>query len=276
MQVLVLLMVYCLANISVCFVGTIISAEPNSIECLYFGSKLSNTTPVFVCCVFVGVVHLAILGLTMNLYCYHLWLRKHNLTTLEHILKFKGSKNLNQIKPLPSTVSEQTQRNQERVVIRQELKLKSKSNSVSSKDEDLLISSEQRLRSGNGSTVTEGFSLGRPKTKHEKAEEYFRKPEKRISSKLVSESSNSLSGKESSERNIIDQNTADKNGTTESNNQETPKLLAKPLASKENELDSNHKSAQTTLAKKVQKKKLTPIFLDPTENSKTSRSKDNN
>lgn len=275
MQVLLLLMAFSLATIAVCFVGALISAQPSAADLLYFGAKLDTPLAIFVPCLFFGVLHLVVVGFALNLFCYHLWLRRHGLTTLEHILKYKGSKKLGQIRPLPPSPSEPTGRLQERVVVRQPLKLKSTA-SVSDRPDEELVLSDHRLKSQKSSTATDGLVLGRPKTKLEKAEEFFRLPERKLPSKLSSESASSLTGKESTERQLFpEQSTLRFPLSAGQPLTEKSKALAKPVAGKDGALPADpQQGEQSAVVKKVQKRRLAPLAVDTTENSKASRAKE--
>lgn len=276
MQVLKLLMCFSISTVSICLVGALISARAVSMECLYFGSELPSPLTVFVPCVFFGLLHIIVAGFAANLYCYHVWLRKHDLTTLEHILKYKGARKISQVQPLASAPSEQTNRS-DRAVFRPPLKLRSDSNSAQSKEDELILSSDKRLQSQKSmSSGSEGFLLGRPKTKLEKAEEYFRKSEKKLSSKQASESSQSMTGKESSNMSSTKEQKLDKNTNPTSIINHTPsKFLAKPIVELKAPESSSNRADQekNTGAKKVSKRKLPPLNSEITENSKNSPSK---
>lgn len=276
MQVLKLLLCFCAASISICAVAAIISRGAAQVDCFYFGKRLDSNLVVFVPCVFLAVLHLLIMGFGSNLLCYHMWLRRNNLTTLEHVLKYKGSRKLGQIKPLTSNQSEQTLRGPERVISREPLKLRSSMSSVRSKDDKSGLPSEklllQKQKSGCSS---DAFLLGRPKTKFEKAEEYFKKSDKKTPSKLVSESSNSLSVKESEDRLPIGDNVeVNSNSLGSRQTNVVPRMLAKPVALKDAiNMDAQTANDKITVVKKVAKRKLPPINMESTENSKGSPTK---
>ena len=274
-------MCFCLATIAICFASTLVSAQVGDLEFSYFGKKVDATMTIFVPSVFFGLLHFIVFGFALNLYCYHVWLRKNNLSTLDHILKYKGSKKLGQVKPLPPPIAEdKTQRDLERTSHRQPLKLKSNSNhnSVNSREEDLILSSDKRIESQK-SLSSEGFLLGRPKSKFEKAEEYFRYSEKRIASKNISELSKSDTGKGSTDQRS-DRHIDSQYPKSQFSPQLPPlppplSIRAKPLP----KLDEgpNHSAGhveQKTDAKKIPKRKLLPMKVDNTEPSNSSKAKE--
>lgn len=98
-----------------CLVGTVISASLPGVTTGYFGRYRIAWPIVLVPTIIIGVVQIIAFGFTLNLYCYHRWLRKNGITTLEHIFKYNSSKTLNKVGPAGNskgTTQKDTERGQ--------------------------------------------------------------------------------------------------------------------------------------------------------------------
>lgn len=162
----------------ICTLGVILSARVFKNELEYFGKVIVDWQLVFVPSLCVGVIQIVMIGFTLNLYCYHRWLKRHGITTLEHIFKFNSSKNLNKVVPklkhqvMPE--ASRSQRETERVKIKSKQAEMSSARGFSSKGEiEERHQMEEHIRSQK-SAVSEGFSLGKPKSNLKMAQEYIR------------------------------------------------------------------------------------------------------
>lgn len=264
MLVLRLLMGFSIITICICVAAAIVVAQTPGNACYYYGMPVDNKLIFFVPSVTLAFVYLIIMGFTANLHCYHTWLRKNNITTLEHILKYKSATKINKILPFPSATKDETPNKEiQRIPLRKPLSLKSNQEESSLKSSEMILSSENRTYNQK-SFNQEGFTLGRPKSKFEKAEEYFRQSEK-AKSKLTSESSVGLTGREPPVINSIS-NCIDNQKSPNKNLSKTSflqKSFAKPMVSGiSNSIPDKESQEDKTVVKKTIKKKLPPISTE--------------
>ena len=241
-----------------CAGGILISSGAFKTELEYFGNRTLAWQLIFVPSLCVGVIQVVMIGFTLNLYCYHRWLKKHGITTLEHIFKFNSSKNLSKItpKPRPQIAPEvsKSQRETERVKIRTKQAEMSSSRELSSKNEVV----ENHLKEGEfrsqQSAISEGFSLGKPKSNLKMAQEYIKNSKLKLGPKNGSLKDFPTNSKREVEPEVFKKQSIDQEHDT------VPKSMAKSPLDPPVDGKPDHQKENISI-RKMAKRKLAPLEL---------------
>lgn len=216
----------------------------------------------------VGIMQIIMLGFTLNLYCYHRWLRKNDLTTLEHIFKHKNSKKPNQVMPKDAPKSEQgTEKETERLQLRTG-RPQSGSKMLSSKDEGSAASQKDNDNTGKNS-ISESVSIGRPKSTLHQAQEYFNQ-QSRLTVQFKAGSMKNMPSRSKFMKNepkLVEPTCKEEAKKTVLRGEDSgflPKIQTRQLMSKiveRNESELNMDVKEKTEPKKISKRKLPPLAL---------------
>lgn len=264
-MLLLILIIFEVATACLCLVGILISARIGGVTFKYFQHMEVAWQVIFVPSICIGVAQIIMLGFTLNLYCYHRWLRKNDLTTLEHIFKHNSSKKINQVTPKESFKSESgTEKETERLQLKATGGQQSSSRAISSKADSSSNLHGDKADSAKGS-IPESVYIGKPKSTFHQAQDY-----------LNQQSRNNFNQKMGSMKNVqsrskflkkeprLEEPTANKEQKSENtpNGVQTkpPKKLHKQLA----KMNVQSNSIETSNVEKIdtkslQKNKLPPI-----------------
>lgn len=266
-MLLLILIIFEFVTASLCLVGVLISARIGGATFKYFQHMEVAWQVVFVPSICIAVAQIIMLGFTLNLYCYHRWLRKNDLTTLEHIFKHNSSKNINQVIPKVSVKSESgTEKETERLQLKATGGLQSSSRAISSKVDSSSNLHRDNADSAKGS-ISESVSIGKPKSTFHQAQDYMNQQcRNTLNQKMGSLKNVQSRSKFLKKEPRVEEPTANKDKEQKSENTPNgvqinpPKKLHKQLAKMKIQSNGMETSnAEKIDTKSVQKKKLPSI-----------------